>query len=162
MMKQVKVILIQHVAKLGRIGDVVNVKPGYARNFLLPQKMALRANKANLEYFEGKRAEIEAQNAKNMADAEAIAKTMNGLSIVVVRQASEKGMLYGSVSARDIAAEISGKGFSVKPGQVSIHAPIKEIGVHTVQIALHPEVLVDVKISIGKTDEEAAVQLSAS
>lgn len=160
-MKQVKVVLLQHVAKLGRIGDVVNVKPGFARNYLLPQRIALRANKANLEYFEAQRAEIEAANAQAKAKAEVLAGEIDGLSVIIVRQASEKGHLYGSVSARDIANEISEKGFAVKSSEVSIGSPIKEIGVHVVKLTLHPDVSVDVKVSIGKTEDEAAAQLAA-
>ena len=160
-MKQVKVVLLQHVAKLGRIGDVVNVKPGFARNYLLPQRIALRANKANLEYFEAQRAEIEAANAQAKAKAEVFAGEIDGLSIIIVRQASEKGHLYGSVSARDIANEISEKCFAVKSSEVSIGSPIKEIGVHIVTLTLHPDVSVDVKVSIGKTEDEAAAQLAA-
>lgn len=157
-MKQVKVVLLQRVAKLGNIGDVVNVKPGFARNYLLPQKIALRANKENLEYFESKRAEIEAANEKSKAEAQKILENMRGLTIALVRQASEKGNLYGSVSARDIAAQISEKGFTVSPAKVDIGSPIKELGVYEVSVTLHPEVIATVKVTVGKTEEEAISQ----
>ena len=160
-MKQVKIILLQHVAKLGRIGEVVSVKPGFARNYLLPQGIALRANDANLAYFNSKKAEIEAANAKAKAEAEKLAARMKDLAIIIVRQASEKGSLYGSVSARDIALEISDKGFPVKATQVSIGTPIKELGVYTVALTLHPDVSVDAKVSVGKTEDEGKAQLAA-
>lgn len=161
-MKQVKIVLLQHVAKLGRIGDVVSVKPGFARNYLLPQGIALRANEANLAYFESKKAEIEAANAKGKAEAEKLAAQMKDISIIMVRQASEKGSLYGSVSARDIAHEIADKGFAVKATQVSIGMPIKELGVYTVALILHPDVSVNVKVSVGKTEDEGKAQLITS
>ena len=157
-MKQVKVVLLQRVAKLGKIGDVVNVKPGFARNYLLPQRIALRASKANLEYFESKRAEIEAANEKSRTEAEKVLERMKGLTIALVRQASEKGNLYGSVSARDIAAQVSGRGFEVAPSKVNIGAPIKELGVYDVSISLHPEVIATVKVTVGKAEEEAIAQ----
>ena len=158
-MKQVKLVLLQHVSKLGKVGDVVSVKPGYARNYLLPQRMALRANKANLEYFEQKKAEIEAANHKAKSDAEALSTKLNGLSIIVIRQASEKGALYGSVTTRDIAREVSSKGCEVKPINVSIEQAIKEVGVHNVKIVLHPEVIVEIRVSVAQTEEEAVGQL---
>lgn len=158
-MKQIKIVLLQHVAKLGRIGDVVSVKPGFARNYLLPQKIALRATKANLEYFEQQKATIEAINAKAKAEAEALAAKMGDITISIVRQAGEKGNLYGSVSNRDIANEITAKGFAVKSSQVSMEAPIKDLGIHNLLITLHPDVSVSVKVSVGKTEEEAAAQL---
>ena len=160
-MKQVKVVLLQHVSKLGRIGDVVFVKPGFARNYLLPQGIALRANEANLAYFNSKKAEIEAANAKAKSEAEKIAAQMKDMAITLVRQASEKGSLYGSVSARDLAGAIAEKGINVKTTQVSIGTPIKELGVYNVAIVLHPDVSVDIKVSVGKTEDEAKAQLTA-
>lgn len=160
-MKQMKVILLQRVAKLGGIGDVVNVKPGFARNYLLPQKIALRANKANMEYFESKKAEIEAANEKSKNEALSLLNKIKDVTIVLVRQASEKGHLYGSVSAKDIATQISEKGVVVSPSKVSIGTPIKELGVYSVSVSLHPEVCLDVKVSVGKSEDEAITQLSA-
>ncbi len=160
-MKQMKVILLQRVAKLGCIGDVVNVKPGFARNYLLPQRIALRANKANIEYFESKKAEIEAANEKSKNEALSLLEKIKDVTIILVRQASEKGHLYGSVSARDIAAQISEKGVVVSPSKVSINSPIKELGVYSVSVSLHPEVYVDIKVSVGKSEDEAISQLSA-
>ena len=160
-MKQMKVILLQRVAKLGCIGDVVNVKPGFARNYLLPQRIALRANKANMEYFESKKAEIEAANEKSKNEALLLLEKVKDVTIILVRQASEKGHLYGSVSARDIAAQISEKGVVVSPSKVSINSPIKELGVYSVSVSLHPEVYVDIKVSVGKSEDEAISQLSA-
>ena len=159
-MKQVKIVLLQRVASLGNIGDVVNVKPGYARNYLLPQRIALRATKENLEYFENKKAEILAENTKSRANAEKVLEQMKGLVIALVRQASEKGHLYGSVTAKDIAAQVSEKGFTVPASKVNIATPIKELGVYEVTVELHPEVLATVKVTIGKTEEEAIAQAS--
>lgn len=160
-MKQVKLVLLQHVSKLGKVGDVVSVKPGYARNYLLPQRMALRANKANLEYFELKKTEIEAANQKAKADAEKRAVELNGMSIIVVRQASDKGALYGSVTARDVANEVAGKGFDIKASNVSIEHAIKEVGVHKVKVFLHPEIAVEIDVSVAQTEEEAVEQLQS-
>ncbi|MDR0942437.1 MAG: 50S ribosomal protein L9 [Holosporales bacterium] len=159
-MEHVKVILLRRVAKLGHIGDVVNVKPGFARNYLLPQKIALRATKDNLKRFEEQKVHIEAANAESRAEAQKIAEKMAGLSLSIVRQASDKGHLYGSVSSRDIAAAIKEAGFSVTAGQINLNAPIKTVGIYDISVDLHPEVSVIVKLSVAKSEEEARQQIS--
>jgi large subunit ribosomal protein L9 len=159
-MEHLKVILLRRVAKLGQIGDIVNVKPGFARNYLLPQKIALRATKENMKYFEDKKSQIEAENARTKAEAQKIAEKMDALSASIVRQASDKGQLYGSVSVRDIAAAIKEAGFTVTAGQVNLHAPIKALGLYEISVDLHPEVSVVVKLSIAKSEEEARQQIS--
>lgn len=157
-MEHIEIILLQRVAKLGTIGDVVKVRPGFARNYLFPKKIALRANKENMKFFEEQRAQIEANNAKTKAEAEAIAKKMEGLTICLARQASEKGQLYGSVTGRDIASEIKDKGFHITAGQVNLGSPIKELGVYDVNVDLHPEISIVVKLSVAKSEEEALLQ----
>ncbi len=157
-MEHLKVILLQRVANLGHIGDIVKVKPGFARNYLLPQKIALRATEENLKIFEQQKAQIEAHNAKTKAEAQATAEKMKNLSVMLVRQASEKGQLYGSVTARDIAGAIKAAGFTVKAGQVNLNAPIKLLGVHDLSVNLHPEVTVSVRLSVAKSEEEARQQ----
>src|SRR5690348_8345334 len=139
-----EVILLERVAKLGQMGDTVRVKDGFARNFLLPKGKALRATKGNKERFEGMRQDLEAQNLENRGEAQKIGDKLDGKSFVALRQASESGQLYGSVSARDIADLITEGGFSISRSQVELHAPIKAIGQHKVAIALHPEVEVTV------------------
>ncbi len=153
-----EVILLERIEKLGQMGDVVRVKPGFARNFLLPQRKALRATKANLEYFETQRVELEAANLKQRQEAEDIAGRMSGLSLVLIRQAGESGHLYGSVSARDIADAITEAGFHVERIQVQMAHPIKFLGIHIEQVALHPEVLVDVTLNVAQSEQEAEVQ----
>lgn len=160
-MEHIKVVLLQKVAKLGHIGDVVKVRPGFARNYLLPKKIALRATEENIKYFEAQKTKIEADNAEMRAKAQKIADEIGAISITVVRQASEKGQLYGSVAARDIAAAISDQGIKVTPGQVNLNAPIKMLGVYDVSVDLHPEVSVSVKLSIAKSEEEAKQQFAA-
>ncbi|MDR1983107.1 MAG: 50S ribosomal protein L9 [Holosporaceae bacterium] len=160
-MESIKIILLQRVAKLGQIGDIVNVKPGFARNYLFPQKIALRATKGNMKYFDDKRAQIEAANAETRAEAQKIAEKMKGVSISIVRQASDKGQLYGSVTRRDIANAIKNAGFIVTAGQVNLNAPIKLLGVYDVPIDLHPDVFVTVKLSIAKSEEEALLKIEA-
>lgn len=152
------VILLERVEKLGRIGDVVAVKPGYARNYLLPRGKALRATDANRAKFEADRAQIEADNAKRRADAEAQAATMTDVSVVLIRQASNAGALYGSVSARDIAEAITGAGHKVGRGQVVLEKPIKTLGITTVKLVLHPEVSVEAKVNVARSPEEAELQ----
>ncbi|GHU14230.1 50S ribosomal protein L9 [Alphaproteobacteria bacterium] len=159
-MEHVKVILLQRVAKLGSIGDVVNVKPGFARNYLLPKKIALRATNENKKYFEEKREQIEAVNAETREEAQKIAEKIKCFSITLIRQASEKGHLYGSVTCRDIAAAIKGAGVSVNAGQVNLGAPIKQLGVYEMSVDLHPEVSVPVKLSVAKSEEEAQQQIA--
>ncbi|MDR2794430.1 MAG: 50S ribosomal protein L9 [Holosporaceae bacterium] len=158
-MEHVKVILLQRVAKLGNIGDVVSVKPGFARNYLLPKKIALRATNENKKYFEERRAHIEATNADTRAEALSIAEKINNFSVTLIRQASEKGHLYGSVSSRDIAAAIRDSGINVNAGQINLNAPIKQIGIYNLSINLHPEVLVPIKLSVAKSESEAQQQI---
>jgi large subunit ribosomal protein L9 len=153
-----EVILLERVEKLGAIGDVVKVKDGFARNYLLPNKKALRANEANRKVFEANRARIEADNAAKRADAEKESKGVEGKSVQLIRQASNVGHLYGSVSARDIAEALEGVGAKVTRGQVVLDRPIKALGVHEVKIALHPEVAVTVKVNVARSPEEAELQ----
>lgn len=160
-MEHIKVILLQRVSKLGYIGDVVNVKPGYARNYLLPKKIALRATKENLKYFEDQKEQIQKNNEIAKAEAQKVADQMGQLAISLVRQASEKGQLYGSVTGRDISAAIKELGYKVSAGQVDLSAPIKTIGVYEIDVNLHPEVSVMVKLSVAKSEEEAKQQISA-
>ena len=159
-MEHIKVILLQRVSKLGYIGDVVNVKPGYARNYLLPKKIALRATKENLKYFEEQKEQIKKNNEIAKAEAQKVADQMGQLAISLVRQASEKGQLYGSVTGRDISAAIKELGYKVSAGQVDLSAPIKTIGVYEISVNLHPEVSVMVKLSVAKSEEEAKQQIS--
>lgn len=153
-----QVILLERIAKLGQMGDVVNVKDGFARNFLLPQGKALRANKANMERFETQRAELEARNLDRKKDADAINAKLNGTSYVVIRSAGETGQLYGSVSTRDVAAALEENGFHVARSQVTLQNPIKVIGLHNVEISLHPEVTSVVKINVARSEDEAVRQ----
>jgi large subunit ribosomal protein L9 len=150
-----EVILLERVAKLGQMGETVRVKDGFARNFLLPKGKALRATKANKERFEGMRNDLEAQNLEHRGEAQQVADKLNGKSFVAIRQASEGGQLYGSVSARDIADLVTAGGFSIARSQVELHAPIKAIGQHKVSIALHPEVEVTVTLNVARNAEEA-------
>src|SRR3984957_5004274 len=138
-MAAVELILLQRVEKLGQMGDVVKVKPGYARNFLLPQKKALRANKDNLARFEQQRAQLEALNLKRREEAERVAERVGGLSVVIIRQAGESGSLYGSVSARDIAEASTAAGLTIARDQVVLDHPIKTLGIRQVRVMLHPE-----------------------
>jgi large subunit ribosomal protein L9 len=153
-----EVILLERVEKLGGIGDVVNVKNGFARNYLLPNKKALRANEANRKVFEANRAKIEADNAERRSDAEKSAKGVDGKTVQLIRQASNTGQLYGSVSARDIVEALDGEGAKVTRSQVVLDRPIKNIGVHEVKVALHPEVAVTVKVNVARSPEEADLQ----
>ena len=152
------VILLERIGRLGQMGETVKVKDGYARNFLLPQGKALRANEANKKKFEGQRAQLEAQNLERKNEAEAVATKLNGESFIVVRSAGETGQLYGSVSTRDIADIISANGFTLHRNQVELNHPIKTIGLHEVSISLHPEVQVQVTVNIARSTEEAERQ----
>ncbi len=152
------VILLERVEKLGQIGDVVTVKNGFARNFLLPNKKALRANAANKKVFEANRAKIEADNADRRGDAEKASKDVDGKSVQLIRQASNTGQLYGSVSARDIIEALDAEGAKVTKNQVVLDRPIKAIGVHDVKIVLHPEVIAMIKINVARSPEEADLQ----
>ncbi|MFO0986888.1 MAG: 50S ribosomal protein L9 [Alphaproteobacteria bacterium] len=153
-----QVILLERVENLGQMGDVVKVKQGYARNFLLPQRKALRATKDNVSYFESRRAQLEADNLQRKSEAEAVSGKMDKARIIVVRQAGESGQLYGSVSARDIADGLTASGYTVEKRQVVIDRPIKMIGIHTVRVILHPEVSVGVLVNVGQSEEEAKLQ----
>ncbi len=152
------VILLERVEKLGNIGDVVNVKPGFARNFLLPRAKALRASEANKKRFEANRVHIEAENAGRRDVAMAESKSIDGKSIILIRQASNAGALYGSVATRDLAEALVADGAHVTKNQVVLDKPIKTLGVYDVKIALHPEVSVMVKVNIARSPEEAELQ----
>jgi large subunit ribosomal protein L9 len=145
------VILLERVEKLGAIGDVVSVKPGFARNYLLPRKKALRANEANRKVFEANRAQIEADNAARKATAEKDSKGVDGKSVTLIRQASNTGQLYGSVSVRDIAEALQADGVKVQKNQIVLDKPIKAIGVNTVKVALHPEVSVNITVNVARS-----------
>jgi large subunit ribosomal protein L9 len=157
-MAQVELILLQRVEKLGQMGDLVKVKPGYARNFLLPQKRAIRANKSNLEKFESQRAQLEAQNIKRREEAERLAERVGGLTVTIIRQAGESGSLYGSVSVRDIADACTANGLTVNRSQIVLNHPIKTLGLSKAKIVLHPEVLIDVTANVARSVEEADKQ----
>ena len=152
------VILLERIERLGQMGDVVKVKPGFARNYLLPQKKALRATKENREYFEKQRAQLEAQNLTRRQDAEQVATKLDGIAVIVIRQAGEFGQLYGSVTTRDIATAITGAGFTVDRRQILLDVPIKTLGLHKTRVALHPEVTVSVTLNVAPSEEEAALQ----
>lgn len=152
------VILLERVEKLGAIGDVVTVKNGYARNFLLPRKKALRANAANKKVFEANRAQIEADNAKRRETAVVDSKGIDGKSVTLIRQASNVGALYGSVSSRDLIEALEADGVKIAKNQVVLDRPIKNIGLHQVKIALHPEVSVTIKVNVARSPEEADLQ----
>jgi large subunit ribosomal protein L9 len=153
-----EVILLERVEKLGGIGDVVTVKNGFARNYLLPNKKALRANESNRKLFEANRAKIEADNDSRRADAEKAAKDVDGKTVQLIRQASNTGQLYGSVSARDIVEALEGEGAKVVKSQVVLDRPIKGIGVHEVKVVLHPEVTAAIKVNVARSPEEADLQ----
>ena len=157
-MATIDLILLQRVDKLGQMGDVVKVKPGYARNFLLPQKKALRANKANLAAFEGQRAQLEAQNLKRREEAERLSERMAGLSVVIIRQAGESGSLYGSVSARDVSDAVSAAGLTTNRNQIVLDQPIKTLGLTSVKLVLHPEVSLPITVNVARSTEEAEKQ----
>ena len=157
-----QIILLERVEKLGQMGDLVNVKPGYARNYLLPQGKALRANKANMERFESERAQREADNLEQRKEAEIEATKMNGLAVNMVRAASEMGQLFGSVTSRDIAEAVTGAGFTITRDQVILDKAIKTLGLTDVRIRLHPEVSVGIVVNIARTLEEAETQLKTS
>ena len=153
-----QVILMERVAKLGQMGDVVNVKQGYARNFLLPQGKAMRANDANIAQFDAQKAQLEARNLETKAEAEKLAEKLNGQQFVVIRTASDAGSLYGSVTIRDAADAATAEGFSVDRKQVVLSAPIKELGLHSVTVRLHPEVDASIELNVARSPEEAELQ----
>jgi large subunit ribosomal protein L9 len=157
-MAAVELILLQRVPNLGQMGDVVKVKPGYARNFLLPQKKALRASKDNRARFEQQRAQLEAQNIRRREEAERLAERVGGLAVVIIRQAGESGSLYGSVSARDVAEAATAAGLTINRSQVVLDVPIKTLGQSQVRVALHPEVSISVAVNVARSPEEAERQ----
>jgi len=153
-----EIILLERVEKLGQMGQVVKVRPGFARNYLLPQKKALRATKENLAIFEKQRAQLEAANLARRGDAEQVAQKLNGISVVVIRQAGESGQLYGSVTARDIAQAVTEAGFTIAKGQVTLDKAIKTLGLYPMRVRLHPEVAVQVTVNVAQSAEEAEMQ----
>ncbi|MEQ9609426.1 MAG: 50S ribosomal protein L9 [Kiloniellaceae bacterium] len=156
-----EVILMQRIEKLGQMGDVVSVKPGFARNYLLPQKKAMRATKQNMARFETQRAQLEAENLKHREEAERVAKDLEGMTVTLIRQAGESGQLYGSVTSRDVAEAVTAGGVSVSRGQVDLGPVIKMLGLHKVRVRLHPEVIVTVTANVARSDEEAKIQLQS-
>tara|TARA_R110002110_G_scaffold6198_6_gene31174 strand:+ start:1142 stop:1756 length:615 start_codon:yes stop_codon:yes gene_type:complete len=153
-----QIVLLERVEKLGQMGDVVKVKDGFARNFLLPRKKAMRATKANIEHFESQRAQLEARNLELKAEAEQVHGKVDGQSFIVLRSAGETGILYGSVSTRDVAAAMTDGGFSATRNQVVLDKPIKAMGLHNVRVVLHPEVSATITINVARTEEEAKRQ----
>ena len=153
-----QVILLERIEKLGQMGDVVNVKPGFARNFLLPKGKALRATESNIAQFETQKAQLEAQNLERKSEAEAVAQKMQDATVVLVRQAGEAGQLYGSVNARDVAQALDEAGYTVNRQQVRLDRPIKMLGLHTVAVSLHPEVALTVTANVARSEEEAETQ----
>ncbi len=153
-----QIILLERVEKLGQMGDTVNVKPGYARNFLLPTGKALRATKENLERFEKQKAQLEARNIELRSEAENVAAKMADTTIVLVRQAGESGQLYGSVNARDVAEELDRTGFRITRSQVRLSRPIKALGLHEVAVSIHPEVSVNISANVARSIEESEIQ----
>ena len=156
-----EIILLEKIERLGQMGDIVNVKNGYARNYLLPQKKALRKTKDNLALFEAKRKEYEAYNLKLKTEAEALAEKMQNLSVVIIRQAAETGQLYGSVSIRDIAAAVNESGFSLERRFVALDKPIKYLGIYPVKLSLHPEVSQTILVNVARSADEAKKQAKA-
>ncbi len=153
-----EVILLQRIGRLGQMGDVVNVKDGYARNFLLPQKKALRATDENRAHFETQRAQLEANNLELKKEAEAVAEKLEGKIFVAIRSAGDTGQLYGSVSTRDIADVVTAGGFTIERRQVILDRPIKTLGLHETSVALHPEVVVRITLNVARSEDEAARQ----
>jgi len=153
-----QIILLERIGRLGQMGDVVTVKDGYARNFLLPQKKALRASKENLVRFESSRAQLEARDLELKKEAEAVAAKLAGKTFLAIRQAGDTGQLYGSVTTRDISGAVTAGGFSIDRRQIVLDRPIKTLGVHATRIALHPEVIVQVSLNVARTEEEAERQ----
>ncbi len=156
-----ELILLEHVDKLGKMGEKVNVKNGYARNYLLPTKKALRATEANLAYYEKQKAELEAHNKQLLADAEKLAESLKGFSAVLIRQAAETGQLYGSVTIRDIAAAVKEAGFGVERRQIFLDRAIKDLGVYQVKLNLHPEVSQTILVNVARTEDDAKKQAKA-
>lgn len=156
-----QIVLLERIERLGQMGDVVTVKPGYARNFLLPRKKALRATKGNLAVFEEQKAQLEANNLRLKTDAQDLVPRMQDLQISLIRQASEVGQLYGSVRSQDICDCVTEQGFTISRSQVQIMQPIKTLGVHKIKIVLHPEVSVNITLIVAQSAEEAVVRAEA-
>ncbi len=156
-----QVILLERMENLGQMGDEVKVSPGYARNFLIPQRKALRANAANRAVFQNQRAQLEAENLKRKSDAEKVAAKIQDMAVILIRQAGEAGQLYGSVTARDIAEAVTQSGCSINRTQITIDQPIKIIGVYPIKVSLHGEVSVTITANIARSDEEAKTQAAA-
>lgn len=154
-----QVVLLSRVEHLGQMGDVVTVKDGYARNFLIPTKKALRATKENLAYFEAQRKVLEAANLNSKKDAEAAAAKMTNVSVVVIRQAADSGRLYGSVTSRDVSDAVSAQGYNVNRTQVTLTQSVKDLGIYTATISLHPEVSVTATVNVARSEEEAVAQV---
>lgn len=154
-----EVILLERIEKLGQMGDIVTVKAGYARNFLLPQKKAMRATGNNKAVFEQQRTQLEADNLVRRQEAESVAGKIDGIDVTIIRQAGDSGQLYGSVSARDIAGSVTEAGVTVERSQIVLNRPIKALGIYETRVALHPEVSVNVTVNIARTEEEAKLQL---
>ncbi|WP_332060364.1 50S ribosomal protein L9 [Bartonella sp. CB74] len=152
------IILLERIPRLGQMGDIVSVKDGYARNFLLPQGKALRANEANKKHFETQRTQLESRNLERKSEAQKIAEKLDGKSFIVVRSAGETGQLYGSVSTRDVSEIITTEGFSIGRNQVELNHPIKTIGLHAITIILHPEVQISVTMNVARSTSEAQRQ----
>ncbi len=153
-----QVILLQRIGRLGQMGDIVTVKDGYARNYLLPQKMALRATEANKQHFESQRAQLEADNLAQKSEADAVAGKLENQSFVAIRTAGDTGQLYGSVSTRDIAEIVTAGGFTISRTQVILDRPIKALGLHETKIILHPEVIVPIVLNVARSEDEAERQ----
>jgi large subunit ribosomal protein L9 len=153
-----QIILLERIGRLGQMGDVVNVKDGYARNFLLPQKKALRATEENLQRFQKERSQLEARDLELKKEAEAVAAKLAGKSFLAIRQAGDTGQLYGSVSSRDIAEVVTAGGFSIDRRQMVLDRPIKTLGLHPTRIALHPEVIVQITLNVARSEDEAERQ----
>jgi large subunit ribosomal protein L9 len=156
-----QVILLERIEKLGQMGQAVSVKPGYARNYLLPKKKALRATKDNISYFETQKSQLEATNLKRKGEAEQVAKKMDNVMVTLIRQASEIGQLYGSVRGKDISDALDAAGYTLDKGQVKLQEPIKTLGIHAARVVLHPEVSIIVRVNIAQSEEEAVVQSEA-
>jgi large subunit ribosomal protein L9 len=153
-----QVILLERIGRLGQMGDVVKVRPGYARNFLLPQGKALRATKDNMTRFETQRTQLEATNLQRKQEAEAVSGKLGGKSFTIIRQAGDTGQLYGSVSTRDVSDAVTAGGYTIDRVQVLLDRPIKNLGVHGLRVSLHPEVEVNIRINVARTEEEAERQ----
>jgi large subunit ribosomal protein L9 len=154
----VDLILLERVAKLGQMGQIVKVKPGYARNYLLPQKKAMRATKENLAYFQTQRAQLEANNLERKSEAGEVGAKLEGLTVALIRQAGDSGQLYGSVAARDIAEAVTASGFTVDRSQIVLERPIKALGLHPVRVMLHPEIGVTVTVNVAQSEDAARMQ----